>query len=327
MKLGIVVSGGDAVGVNNFIYQVAKMSNSKIVIYNGGVNGLLSNNKKEISFRDLADYSLSPMPVISSGRTSRHLNPEEYATIAAHLHKSKVDALICAGGDGSMRFMNTLSEYGVNCFGVGMTVDNDIAGSAHTIGFSTACEQVMREVSKLRNTGRALTNRVFLVEVLGAYSGELTLQSAIKSNADIALIPEHQIPVDELAVKIQEKLSVQNSVVILCAESYTKEYSPGFQGAIDTLSQDLEPKVGIRMRKTTLGFGLRSGEPTTEEIYQGTIAATEVVRCIQSGMANKVIIINSSNNPIPLDLGGVESRTVDKDGHYFKLAQQLGMVW
>lgn len=327
MKLGIVVSGGDAVGVNNFIYQVAKLSNSEIVIYNGGINGLLADNKKDISFRDLADYSLSPMPVISSGRTSRKLNPDEYTTIAASLHKNKIHALICAGGDGSMRFMNELSKYGVNCFGVGMTVDNDIAESAHTIGFSTACEQVMREVSKLRNTGRALPNRVFLVEVLGAYSGELTLQSAIKSNADIALIPEHQIPVDELAIKIKETLALQNSVVILCAESYTKEYSPGFQGAIDTLSHELEPKVGVRMRKTTLGFGLRSGEPTTEEIYQGTIAASEVVRCIQSGMANKVIIINSSNNPIPLDLDGVESRIVDKEGHYFKLAQQLGMVW
>jgi len=327
MKLGIVVSGGDAVGVNNFIFQVAKLSHSEIVIYNGGIQGLLSNNKKDISYRDLADYSLSPMPIISSGRTSRRLNPEEYETIVSNLRKNKINTLICAGGDGSMQFLHHLSEYGINCFGVGLTVDNDIAGSAHTIGFSTACEQVMREVSKLRNTGRALTNRVFLVEVLGAYCGELTLQSAIKSNADIALIPEHQMPVDEMAGKIKEKLATQNSVVILCAESYTKEYSPGFQGAIDTLTEELEPKVGIRMRKTTLGFGLRSGEPTTEEIYQGTIAASEVVRCIQSGMANKVIVINSSNNPIPLDLGDIESRTVDKEGHYFKLAQQLGIVW
>lgn len=327
MKLGIVVSGGDAVGVNNFIYQVAKLSNAEIVIYNGGIRGLLADNKINVNFRDLADYSLSPMPIISSGRTSRFLNSEEYLAIVYNLRKSKIDALICAGGDGSMRFMNELSNYGVNCFGVGMTVDNDIAGSAHTIGFSTACEQVMREVAKLRNTGRALANRVFLVEVLGAYCGELTLQSAIKSNADVALIPEHQIPVDELAVKIQEKLAIQNSVVILCAESYTKEYSPGFQGAIDTLTEQLEPKVGVRMRKTTLGFGLRSGEPTTEEIYQGTITASELVRCIQSGMANKVIVINSSNNPIPLDLSAIESRKIHKEGHYFKLAQQLGIVW
>ncbi len=33
-----------------------------------------------------------------------------------------------------------------------------------------------------------------MVEILGGYCGELTLQSAIKCNADIALIPEAQMP-------------------------------------------------------------------------------------------------------------------------------------
>ena len=58
----------------------------------------------------------------------------------------------------------------------------------------------------------------------------------------------------------------------------------------------------MRIRKTIVGYGLRNGDPTCEEIYQGTIMASEVVRCIQSGMKNKAIIINSSNKPIPIDL-------------------------
>ncbi|OLQ91630.1 permease [Vibrio ponticus] len=326
MRIGIVLSGGDASGINNFVFQVARLSKADIVIYNGGILGLLSGSKKEIGFRDLADYSISSMPIICSGRTERLLNDSEYDAIATRLKKDRISALICAGGDGSMRFLHRLSEFGVNCFGVGMTVDNDLADSEFTIGFSTACEQVLKEVAKLRTTGRALPNRVFMVEVLGAYCGELTLQSAIKSNADFALIPEHQISTQDLAERIQQKLALQNSVVILCAESYTHEYQPGFQGAIDTVSASLEPLIGVRIRKTTMGFGLRSGDPTTEEIYQGTIAAAEVVRCIHSGMANKVIIINSSNKPIPVDLGAMTNRVVDKEGHYFKLAQQLGIV-
>ncbi len=134
------------------------------------------------------------------------------------------------GGDGSLQFLNTLSEFEINCFGVGMTIDNDVYGSDYTIGFSTACEQIIKEVSRLRNTGRALPGRVFMVEILGGYCGELTLQSAIKCNADIALIPEAQMPLAVLAERITRKLSTQNSVVILCSEGYTKEYSPGFQG-------------------------------------------------------------------------------------------------
>jgi 6-phosphofructokinase 1 len=222
--------------------------------------------------------------------------------------------------------LHTLSEFGVNCFGVGMTIDNDVFGSDYSIGFSTACEQVLKEVAKLRNTGRALTGRVFMVELLGGYCGELTLQSAIKSNADIALIPECQIAPQELAERITQRLAAQNSVIILCSEGYTREYSPGFQGAIDTLIKQIEPLVGVRIRKTIIGYGLRNGDPTCEEIYQGTIMASEVARCIQSGMRNKAVIINGSNRPIPIDLISMKKRLVDTEGHHYKLAKQLQIL-
>ena len=214
----------------------------------------------------------------------------------------------------------------VNYSGVGMTIDNDMYGSVYSIGFSTACETIIKEVSRLRNTGRALPGRVFMVEVLGGYCGELTLQSAIKSNADIALIPECQIPIDELSQRIKDRLASQNSVVILCSEGYTREYTPGFQGAIDTMIKQLEPRIGVRIRKTIIGYGLRNGDPTCEEIYQGTIMASEVVRCIQSGMKNKAIIINSSNKPIPIDLVSMKKRLVDTEGHHYKLAKQLNII-
>ena len=165
-----------------------------------------------------------------------------------------------------------------------------------------------------------------MAEILGGYCGELTLQSAIKANADLALIPEAQIPLDALAERIKQKLSCQNSVIILCSEGYTREYSPGFQGAIDTMIKQLEPRIGVRIRKTIIGYGLRSGDPTCEEIYQGTIMANEVVRCIQSGMRNKAVIINSSNKPIPIDLVSMKKRLVDTDGHYYKLAKQLNII-
>lgn len=326
MKIGIVISGGDVSGINNFIFQIARLTQAEIILFNGGIPGLLKKQHQEIALRDLVDFSISAMPVIASGRTERKLMRSEYETISKKLKSLHIDVLILAGGDGSLQFLNTLSEFDVNCFGVGMTIDNDVYGSDYTIGFSTACEQINKEVAKLRNTGRALPGRVFMVEVLGGYCGELTLQAAIKSNADIALIPESQIPPGELVARIQHKLSTQNSVVVLCSEGYTREYSPGFQGAVDTLIRQLESQIGVRIRKTIMGFGLRSGDPSCEEIYQGTIMASEVVRCIQSGMKNKAIIINSSNKPIPIDLISMKKRLVDTEGHHYKLAKQLNII-
>ncbi|BBV68404.1 6-phosphofructokinase [Kluyvera ascorbata] len=326
MKIGIVISGGDVSGINNFIFQVARLACAQITLFNGGIPGLLDKDHREVSWSDLVDFSISSIPIITSGRTARNLQRSEYETIARKIKSLRIDVLIMAGGDGSLQFLNTLSEFDINCFGVGMTIDNDVYGSDYTIGFSTACEQIIKEVSRLRNTGRALPGRVFMAEILGGYCGELTLQSAIKSNADIALIPEAQIPLDALAKRVKQKLASQNSVVILCSEGYTREYSPGFQGAIDTMIKQLEPRIGVRIRKTIIGYGLRSGDPTCEEIYQGTIMANEVVRCIQSGMKNKAVIINSSNKPIPIDLVSMKKRLVDTDGHYYKLAKQLNII-
>ena len=326
MRIGIVISGGDVAGINNFIFQVARLAQAEMVLFNGGIPGLLGNRYQEISWRDLVDYSIAPIPLMQSGRTEKKLIRGEYEQIARQLKTLRVEVLIMAGGDGSLQFLHTLSEFGVNCFGVGMTIDNDVFGSDYTIGFSTACEQVLKEVAKLRNTGRALAGRVFMAELLGGFCGELTLQSAIKSNADFALIPECQIPVAQLAERIRARLEKQNSVVILCSEGYTREYSPGFQGAIDTLIKQLEPLTGVRIRKTIIGYGLRNGDPTCEEIYQGAFMAAEVVRCIQSGMRNKAVIINGSNKPIPIDLVSMKKRLVDTEGHYYKLAKQLNIV-
>ncbi|MEM6159041.1 6-phosphofructokinase [Erwinia sp. P6884] len=326
MKIGMVISGGDVSGINNFIFQLAKQAGAEMTLFNGGIAGLLENHHQEISARDLVDYSISAIPVMASGRTERKLMSSEYEHIAKKLKGLHIDVLVMAGGDGSLQFLHNLSEYGVNCFGVGMTIDNDVFGSYYSIGFSTACEQVITEVRKLRNTGRALPGRVFMMELLGGYCGELTLQAAIKSNADFALIPECQIPVPALAERIKERLAGQNSVIILCSEGYTKEYSPGFQGAIDTLIKQLEPRIGVRIRKTLMGYGLRNGDPTCEEIYQGTIMASEVVRCINAGMKNKAIIINAGNKPIPIDLVSMQKRLVDAEGHHYKLAKQINII-
>ncbi|WP_201285235.1 6-phosphofructokinase, partial [Klebsiella pneumoniae] len=97
----------------------------------------LEKSHQDMAWRDLVDYSITAVPIITSGRTSRKLQRSEYESIAKKLKSLRIDVLIMAGGDGSLQFLNTLSEFEINCFGVGMTIDNDVYGSDYTIGFST----------------------------------------------------------------------------------------------------------------------------------------------------------------------------------------------
>lgn len=104
MKIGVVISGGDVTGINNFIFQVARLAQADIVLFNGGIPGLLANQYQSVSHRDLVDYSISSMPIMSSGRTTKKLVAGEYETISKQLKTLHIEVLIMAGGDGSLQF-------------------------------------------------------------------------------------------------------------------------------------------------------------------------------------------------------------------------------
>lgn len=88
----------------------------------------------------------------------------------------------------------------------------------------------------------------------------------------------------------------------------------------------IEHKIGIRIRKTIMRYGLRNSTPTGEEIIQGVILAEEVVRCIKSELTNKIIVINNSNKAIPIDLEDSGKRLVDEDSNLYKLAKVNNLI-
>ena len=110
MRFGMVISGGDVTGINNFVFQLGRLTQAEIVIFDGGIPGLLANNHRDISQRDLLDFSIAPIPVMQSGRTQKKLVRNEYECIARQLKSARIEVLIMAGGDGSLQFLHTLAE-------------------------------------------------------------------------------------------------------------------------------------------------------------------------------------------------------------------------
>lgn len=97
MKIGIVISGGDVSGMNNFIFQIARQADAEITLFNGGIPGLLEKNHQDIAWRDLVDFSITAVPIITSGRTSRKLQRSEYEMIAKNLNRCVLMCLLWPG--------------------------------------------------------------------------------------------------------------------------------------------------------------------------------------------------------------------------------------
>ena len=91
MKIGIVISGGDVSGMNNFIFQIARFTNAEITLFNGGISGLLEKDHQDVTWRDLVDFSINSLPIITSGRTSRKLQRSEYEVIAKKIKSLRID--------------------------------------------------------------------------------------------------------------------------------------------------------------------------------------------------------------------------------------------
>ncbi|HHC2559436.1 TPA: hypothetical protein ACN7YL_004774, partial [Klebsiella pneumoniae] len=59
-------------------------------LFNGGIPGLLEKSHQDMAWRDLVDYSITAVPIITSGRTSRKLQRSEYESIAKKLKSLRI---------------------------------------------------------------------------------------------------------------------------------------------------------------------------------------------------------------------------------------------
>ncbi|SFP34647.1 6-phosphofructokinase [Salibacterium halotolerans] len=267
LKAAVITSGGDASGVNAAIRMMISVDVDYIG-YHGGFEGIVNETPFSFTKEDLISWYNSGDLFLRSGRTDLMKTETGPLQVKQALMEQQVDVLIVFGGDGSAKGALKLKESGVNVIHVPMTIDNDIEGTDYTIGHKTAVEYIQQQIIRLRQTGRNLGGRVFIMETFGGMSGQLTLASGIAGNADILLLPEYDFSISDIAARItQEKQAGRDSVIILCTESAFQpdEYKNGDQGVISKISEQLEPLLGERIRQSIPGYTQRCGDPNMED--------------------------------------------------------------
>ncbi len=85
----------------------------------------------------------------------------------------------------------------MKCVGVPKTIDNDLSGTDACFGFDTAVTIATEAVDRLHSTAEA-HNRVLVCEVMGRDAGWIAITSGIAVGADVILVPEVPIDIDEV---------------------------------------------------------------------------------------------------------------------------------
>lgn len=292
-KIAILTSGGDAPGMNAAIRAAVRACCARGLQAIGvrrGYNGLMENDLQPLGARDVANILQRGGTMLLTARSKAFLQAEGRAQAAANLRGAGVGGLIVIGGDGSFRGAAALSaEHGVPVIGLPGTIDNDIWGTDHSIGYFTAVETAVDAVDKLRDTG-ASHERTFIIEVMGRHAGHIAMDVALAGGAEDVFLPEHpREPAAVMQVVNEAHQRGKNSAILIVAEGH-----PGGGAAVQAA---IEQATGQQTRLAVLGHIQRGGRPAVGDRILASrlgVAAVDALlsgqRGVMLGMQNQQIV-------------------------------------
>lgn len=260
VKIGVVLSGGQAPGGHNVIaglFDGLKKANpkNKLIGFLGGPSGILENRWKEITAPFIAEYrNTGGFDIIQSGRTKIE-SAEQFEQTKKTILDNKIDALVVVGGDDSNTNAGLLAEFfkkegtGVSVIGVPKTIDGDLKNEhiETSFGFDTATKIYAELVGNICRDVNSAQKYWHFVRLMGRSASHITLEVGFKTQPNIVLVGEEVLAknmtlaqvvnyVSDVVVRRAEKK--KNFGVVLVPEGLI-EFIPEMKDLISALNDAL----------------------------------------------------------------------------------------
>ncbi|TGV01285.1 6-phosphofructokinase [Flavivirga rizhaonensis] len=287
-KLAVLTSGGDSPGMNAAIRSVVRTCAYHEVECVGvyrGYEGLIEGDFKAMDARSVRGIINKGGTILKSAR-SKEFRTEEGRKIAyKQLIDAHIDGLVVVGGDGS--FTGALifnQEFGFPVMGIPGTIDNDIYGTSHTLGFDTALNTVVDAIDKIRDTASS-HNRLFFIEVMGRDVGHIALNVGIAGGAEEILIPEEDLGLDRLVESLNKsRKSGKTSSIVIVAEG--DKIGKNIFELKDYVDENME---GYDVRVSVLGHMQRGGAPSCFDRVLASRMGVKAVESLLEGETNYMV--------------------------------------
>ncbi|MFQ6014844.1 MAG: 6-phosphofructokinase [Anaerolineae bacterium] len=317
-RIGVLTSGGDSPGMNPCIRAVTRVALNASVEVSGirrGYRGLIQGDIHPLGRRQVGGIIQRGGTFLQTARC-REFETEQGRLEALHnLNEHEIEGLIVIGGDGSQRGAYELHKLGFPVVGVPASIDNDLWGTDMAIGVDTALNTVLQAVDKLRDTASS-HHRAFLIEVMGRKSGYLALMGGLAGGAELVLIPEKEISLEEIAKAVKGAyIRGKAHAIVVIAE--------GFQHRTTDIAQFLtEHEIGFEVRVTILGHVQRGGLPSVFDRILATRLGAVAVNCLLNGQRGVMVGLRGGEiKTVPLEEVATRERGLDLD--YYDLAEVL----
>src|SRR5262249_5686817 len=179
-------------------------------------------------------------------------------------------AVVARGGEDTLGVAARLfAESQFPIVGVPKTIDNDLSATDYTFGFDTAVFIATEAIDRLHTTAES-HNRVMVVEVMGRHTGWIAVMSGIAGGADVILIPEQPLTVEQACADLRRRHERgKDFSIVVVSEGYELTYESGERqlvgaearatdqfghvvlgGVGDILGREIEERTGYETRVT-----------------------------------------------------------------------------
>ena len=366
--IGILTAGGDSPGLNAAIRAVGKAAQRAhgmhVIGFLDGFTGLMQNRFVRLDSDDLSGILTRGGTVLGTSRVKvdkmdmgddRRMDMRPLMKDVVNQHA--LDAVVCLGGDGTMRNALKLEEVGIPVLTLPKTIDNDVAGTDVTFGFDTALNIATEAIDRLHSTAHS-HHRIMVVEIMGHNVGWLALGAGLAGGTDVILIPEIPYDVEEIASSIAARRSAGSSFsIVAVAEGAISredasarrdlveqmEASSGAErkafkqkiksldqtrvGGTSVLASRLSALTGLESRLTILGHVQRGGTPSPADRLLATRLGVGCADYIDDGIHGVLVASRGESTvAVPLEEVAHKTKSVPLDHPWIVTARHLGIA-
>src|SRR5438128_814395 len=282
MKVGVLTGGGDCPGLNAVIRAVGRRvmdRGDELIGVLEGWKGLVEGLFEPLGAREISGLVPRGGTIIGTTRTNPYKVDGGVDRVLEHFSSAGLDALVAIGGEDTLGVAARLhEEHGFRVVGVPKTIDNDLSATDYTFGFDTAVWVATEAIDRL-HTAAESHNRVMVLEVMGRHTGWIAVMSGIAGGADVILIPEHPIDIEEACADIRRRHERgKDFSIVVVSEGYELEglaeekeldefghVRLGQRGVGHALGREIEARTGFETRVTVLGHVQRGGSPSPRD--------------------------------------------------------------
>ena len=305
-RIGILTGGGDCPGLNAVIRAVSRrslMREWEVVGVREGWRGLVDGIFEPLGPREISGLLPRGGTILGTTRTNPYKIEGGVERVRANFEAANLDALVAIGGEDTLGVAAKLhAEHEFPVVGVPKTIDNDLSATDYTFGFDTAVWVATEAIDRLHTTAES-HNRVMVVEVMGRHTGWIAVMSGIAGGADMILIPEQPVTVEDACEEIRRRHARgKDFSIVVVSEGYELRYASGearmvagaaresdqfghvrLGGVGDELAREIEERTGFETRVTVLGHVQRGGIPTPRDRVLATRYGLKAADLVHEG--------------------------------------------